>query len=89
MSDLPPCNPIVFSKGTVIAVLDIPKEVAEDMCKKCTEQTEHLCDWHYAMGRVVIKSLAPIEDIAKVAHFWNVVRLNLNPGGLMQVNPHG
>jgi hypothetical protein len=82
VSDLPPCDQEVFNKGHTIAILDIPKEVAEDMCKKCVEVTGFKTDWHYAMGRVIIKTLAP-ADHQQTFHFWNVVRINLNPGGIM------
>ena len=41
----------------VVEVCDMPKYKADARCKRLTEETGLLHDWHYFGGRVVIKRL--------------------------------
>lgn len=58
MSDLDQCNRDVYERGEVVGVLDIPKEEAEALCKKKSEETGDRYDWHYSGGRVIVLCLA-------------------------------
>ena len=51
------CNRKVYEEGISIGMFDMPKEEAEALCKRLTEETGLLHDWHYFGGRVVIKRL--------------------------------
>ena len=47
----------VYEKGVLVEVCDMPKYKADALCKRLTEKTGLLHDWHYFGGRVVIKRL--------------------------------
>ena len=51
------CNKDVYEKGVLVEVCDMPKYKADARCKRLTEETGLLHDWHYFGGRVVIKRL--------------------------------
>ena len=51
------CNQEVYEKGVLVEVCDMPKYKADARCKRLTEETGLLHDWHYFGGRVVIKRL--------------------------------
>ena len=51
------CNQEVHEKGVLVEVCDLPKYKADARCKRLTEETGLLHDWHYFGGRVVIKRL--------------------------------
>lgn len=51
------CNKEVYEKGVLVEVCDMPKYKADARCKRLTEETGLLHDWHYFGGRVVIKRL--------------------------------
>ena len=51
------CNEEVYEKGVLVEVCDMPKYKADARCKRLTEETGLLHDWHYFGGRVVIKRL--------------------------------
>lgn len=63
------CNQDVYKHGKVVGVYDMPKEEAEAACKKATEDSGCLHDWHYVGGRVVVKALPKDfydEDVPKM-----------------------
>lgn len=60
------CDPQVYAQGHVVAILNISKKEAEDLCRKATLETGHKHDWHHAAGRVVVKTLISEEVKPKV-----------------------
>ena len=54
---LPDCNKEVFEKGISLGFFDIPKYVAEEICRNMSMATGSKVDWHYVGGRVHIKAL--------------------------------
>ena len=51
------CNKEVYERGPLVGVWDKSQEEATNHCKRLTEETGLLHDWHYFGGRVVIKRL--------------------------------
>ena len=51
------CNQEVYERGYLVGVWDKSQEEATAHCKRLTEETGLLHDWHYFGGRVVIKRL--------------------------------
>lgn len=51
------CNKEVYERGHLVGVWDKSQEEATNHCKRLTEETGLLHDWHYFGGRVVIKRL--------------------------------
>lgn len=51
------CNKEVYERGYLVGVWDKSQEEATAHCKRLTEETGLLHDWHYFGGRVVIKRL--------------------------------
>lgn len=51
------CDLDVYKHGVSMGLYDVPKEEAEATCKRMTEETGRLHDWHYVGGRVHIKAL--------------------------------
>ena len=55
------CNEQVYREGGIVAVMDIPPEKAEDLCKQLSVTTEYLHDWYYSAGRVIVKAIKHSE----------------------------
>jgi hypothetical protein len=45
------CNDDVFKYGESVGLVNMSKEDCEAHCKKLTEESEYIYDWHYSMGR--------------------------------------
>lgn len=70
MADITQCNQDVFTKGVSMGLFDMPKDEAEAMCLRLTQETGRLHDWHYIGGRVHVKAMpeelgvaVPLEPI--------------------------
>lgn len=64
------CNADVYKHGISMGLFDMPKEEAEAMCIRLTQETGRLHDWHYIGGRVHVKAMpeelgvaVPLEPI--------------------------
>ena len=56
-----PTDPAIYSKGSVVAVLDGSMEVVEAVVR-CASRNGPEMDWHYMGGRAVVKTLGDIEQ---------------------------
>ncbi|EOV0678469.1 DUF551 domain-containing protein [Cronobacter dublinensis] len=61
------CDHEVFEKGTSACLVDIPKDVAEIICRGISAATGCKIDWHYVGGRVHIKALRTVPPAQPVA----------------------
>ena len=57
------CADRIFKYGHVHGVFDIPKEDADKLCVKLSEEGSYDYDWHYFGGRVRVLRLH--KDIVK------------------------
>ena len=53
------CDDDVFKNGQSVCLVDIPKEVAENICRGLSAVTGCKIDWYYAGGWVHIKAIPP------------------------------
>lgn len=53
------CEQEVYERGKSACMVDIPKHMAEEICRSLSLATGFRIDWHYFGGRVHIKVLAP------------------------------
>jgi hypothetical protein len=60
------CNTRIFEEGIVVGIFDIPKELANTLCRELTSSGYAEVDWHYVGGRVVMKAL--ISDADRFAY---------------------
>ena len=51
------CNYDVFKYGESVGLVDMSKEDCEAHCKKLTEESDYIYDWHFTMGRIHVKRL--------------------------------
>ncbi|ELY4332865.1 hypothetical protein SMZ18_000767 [Cronobacter dublinensis] len=61
------CDHEVFEKGASACLVDIPKDVAEIICRGISAATGCMIDWHYVGGRVHIKALRTVPPALPVA----------------------
>lgn len=61
------CAQDVFDKGVSVGLFDIPKAMANAICKGLSSATGMRVDWHYIGGRVHMKALAAAPAPAAVA----------------------
>lgn len=60
------CDQEVFERGVFVGLFDIPKHVANDLCKGISSATGTRVDWHYFGGRVRVMALpAPAAGDAR------------------------
>ncbi|EJO27563.1 DUF551 domain-containing protein [Achromobacter marplatensis] len=60
------CDQEVFERGAFVGLFDIPKHVANDLCKGISLATGARVDWHYFGGRVRVMALpAPAAGDAR------------------------
>ena len=62
------CDQEVYDNGSPLAVIDAPKEKAEEICQLATLLSGQEIDWHYFAGRVVIKCVGDAQKAADVLY---------------------
>jgi hypothetical protein len=70
----PPCDDEIFKKGHGVCILPPIKEGANEVERRIREvadATGGRTDWHYAGGRVVVKTLdSPVLVMATIVTRW-------------------